>query len=135
LAGGITIILGRETTASSASFCPASTRAKTAAIASGAATFRLRGGFIDAQSAAGDFFPVKSGHSLGSVLILRHFNEGESARLAGFAIGYDVDARDLPERLKQRAQITFRGLKAHIPDKQILHNDSPEACLHSFRRK
>jgi hypothetical protein len=36
-----------------------------------------------------------------------------------------VHARQRSERLKERAQIVRSGLKAHVPDKEIFHGDSP----------
>jgi hypothetical protein len=119
LSSRVTIIFGRKSATRSAGSSSASaTWTETPARA---AAFGFRRGFIDAQGAAGDFFPVQLAHCFGRFFIFSHFDESESAWLAGLPIIHNVDASDLPERLKEGAQIAFRGLKTHIANKQILH--------------
>jgi hypothetical protein len=91
-----------------------------------AAGFGFRASFVDFQIAAADVFAVQGRDGFGCFGIVGHFDETETAGPAGLAIGGDVHAGELAERLEKSAQILCGGLKAHIADKEILHGDSPE---------
>jgi hypothetical protein len=132
LARRTTIVLGREsaatarTSASAGSLTTATIPRRESGIRTRPASLRFGSGLIDAQSAAGDLFSVEAGHGLSGVVVIGHFHESKTARLARFPVIYNVDACDWSEGLKQRPQIRFRGLKTHIADKQILHFSSPD---------
>jgi hypothetical protein len=132
LARRATIVLGREsaatarTSASAGSLTAATIPRREAGIRTRPASFRFGSGLIDAQSAAGDFFSVEAGHGLSGVVVIGHFHESKTTRLARLPVIYDVDTRNWPKGLKERSQIRFRGLKTHIAHKQILHFSSPD---------
>ena len=64
-----------------------------------------------------------------------HFDEGESAGLAGFAIGNDVDTLDVPILRKGGVQVILSGLVAQISDEESRRNDrSPFPVLSRSRR-
>src|ERR1700722_18956930 len=91
-----------------------------------AAGFGFRAGFIYFQIAAADVFSVERRDGFRCFGIVGHFDETETARAAGLAIGGDVHAGELAEGLEEGAKIFCSGLKAHVANKQILHGDSPE---------
>jgi hypothetical protein len=100
--------------------------AATARAARSAAGFRFRASFVYLQIAATDVFAVESCNGFGCFGVIGHFDETETARASGLAIGGDVDAGELAEGLEERAEIVRGGLKAHIANKEILHVESPE---------
>src|SRR5580704_2734358 len=124
------IILVREsflaaaTTAASVTAAAATTTTWTAR--SAAAGFRFRTCFIHFQIAAAYVFAVERCDGFRCFGVVGHFDETETTRAAGLAIGGDVHAGELAEGLEERAQILRGGLKAHVADKEILHGDSPE---------
>src|SRR5277367_2922726 len=87
--------------------------------------FALGPRFIHCQVAPAQFLAIESGHSFRRFLVIGHFHERKPPRAPGFPVHSHVHARHLPKRREQIAQLTFRGLKTHIPDKQTLHLDSP----------
>jgi hypothetical protein len=78
--------------------------------------------FVHLQSSSTHFFSIQPLHGLGCFRIVGHFNEGESTRTSRFAVHGNVNPRDLSERFKERAQLRFRRLEIHVPDKHVLHN-------------
>src|SRR5947208_1382324 len=100
-----------------------STAGASAAITAGAVAFRP--GFVDLEIAAAELFAIEARDSVGGFRIIGHFDKGEAASPAGFAIGDNMNAPDLAEGLEQRSQICFRGLKTHISDKKTFHTTSP----------
>jgi hypothetical protein len=114
------IILVRESAAATAAAGTTAAAAAAAARTSSTA-FGLGARFVHLQVAAAEIFAVERGDGLGGFVVIRHFNESETAGAAGLAVHYDVNARDLTEGLKQRLQIALGGLKTHISNKQILH--------------
>jgi hypothetical protein len=99
--------------------------AATWAARTAAAGFRFRTGFVNFQVAAADIFAIQRRDRFGSFGIIGHFDEAETTRASGLAIGSDVHASELAERFEERAQIVRGGLKAHIADKEVFHGDSP----------
>jgi hypothetical protein len=60
-------------------------------------------------------------HRLRGFRIVRHFNKCESACPSGFPVHGDVHTSNLSKRLEERAQLRFRRLEIHVPDKHVLH--------------
>jgi hypothetical protein len=60
----------------------------------------LGSSFIDSEGAAGHFSSVQVSHGFGRLIVLGHFEKGEPARLAGFAVVSDVDTCDLAKRFE-----------------------------------
>src|SRR5438874_2056683 len=119
LARGFAVIFVRESSAATAM----TTAGASAAITAGAVAFRP--GFVDLEIAAAELFAIEARDSVGGFRIIGHFDKGEAASPAGFAIGDNMNAPDLAEGLEQRSQICFRGLKTHISDKKTFHTTSP----------
>jgi hypothetical protein len=112
------------------------TAAATWAARTAAAGFRFRASFVNFQITSADIFAVEGGDSFGCFGIVGHFDETETARASGLAIGGDVYAGELAEGLEESAEIFRGGLKAHIPDKEVFHDDSPPSKAQpSLRRK
>src|SRR5271155_727040 len=112
------------------------TAAATWAARTAAAGFRFRAGFVNFQITSADIFAVEGGDSVGCFGIVGHFDETETARASSLAIGGDVYAGELAEGLEESAEIFRGGLKAHIPDKEVFHDDSPPSKAQpSLRRK
>jgi hypothetical protein len=140
LPGTVAIILGREP--ATLGISAASTAATTAAIAvpvaiksatataptasarsTAAATGRGLGArLVDFQSSSTDFLAVKARHRLCGFSIVGHLDKRKSACSACFPVHSDVNSSDLSEWFKECAQLRFRRLKTHVPDKNILHN-------------
>jgi hypothetical protein len=128
LSRAIAVILVRESTALPASAAlvaatVATPVSATVAVEPAAATAASRttgcglgASFVHLEIAPPDFFSIETCYGLGCFCIVGHFNKCKSARPAGLAIGRDVDARYLPERLKQRPQIRLGRLKTHVAD-------------------
>src|SRR5216684_45147 len=67
--------------------------------------------------------PCRRGLTLPTLFrIVGHLDECESPCSSRFPVHSNVNASDLSERFKEGAQLRFRSLKTHIPDKNILHN-------------
>src|SRR5271155_4446058 len=110
--------------AAAAASVPAAAPAAAAWAARTAAGFRFRARFVHFQIAAADVLAVQGRDGLGRFGVVGPFHKAEATRAAGLAIGGDVHACELPERLKERAQIVRGGLKAHVAHKKIFHCDS-----------
>jgi hypothetical protein len=65
--------------------------------------------------------------------IVRHFHERKSPRPSRLTIHGHVHARHLSERLEQRPQVAFRGLKIHVSDKKTFHVASPGFLMRRSR--
>jgi hypothetical protein len=145
LTGTVSVIFGRETAtlaaASSAAAAtvaiavaiPVSTTVEAASAATAAAptagptsattaTGGFRSSFVHLQSSSAYFFSIKSRHGLGCFCIVGHFDECESTRTAGLTVHGNVNPSHLSERFEERAQLRFRRLEIHVPDKHVLHN-------------
>src|SRR5450631_3508264 len=79
---------------SAAATATAATTAATTPCAAACSTCGLRTGFIDVQCATVHFRTIQLGYCCLGVAAFGHFHEGKSAGLAGFAVGYDVNALD-----------------------------------------
>jgi len=77
--------------------------------------------FIYVQGATAQLFSVQLRNCLGRFLVIGQFHETEAARPARISVCNDIYARDLSIRFKDRPQGTFRCVKTHVADKQILH--------------
>jgi hypothetical protein len=139
LPGTVAIILGREP--ATLAWISAASAATTAAVAitvtvavepatasaatRPASTASTTGGFgscfIHFQRSPTDFLAVQAGHGGRGFRIVGHFNECESAGAARFPVHGNVNSRDLSEGFKEGAELCFRRLETHIPDKNILH--------------
>jgi hypothetical protein len=118
----IVIFAATAATISAAAATTSATRSARAA----AARFRFRARFVYFQIAATYVFAVERCDRFRRFGVVGHFDETETTRAAGLAIGGDVHAGELAERLEERAEIFRGGLKAHVTDEEILHGDSPE---------
>jgi hypothetical protein len=72
--------------------------------------------FVDLEIAPADFFSVEACNGFGCFGIVGHFHKREPAGTSRLAVRRNVDARDLPEGFKQRAQIRLGRLKTHVAD-------------------
>jgi hypothetical protein len=77
---------------------------------------------IDLQSSPANFFAVEARHRLCGFRVVGHLDECESTCPSCFPIHSDVNPSDLPEWFKESAQLRFRRLKIHVPDKHVLHD-------------
>src|SRR5271156_1484427 len=131
LTRNLAVILVRKsftaTAASTAVSAAATTIAARATVARAAARTAWAGGFglgtsfVNLQIATTEIFAVESSNGLGRFSVVDHFHEAEAAGFAGFAIGSNMNARQLPERLEQCFEIRSSGLKTHVANKKILH--------------
>src|SRR4029077_10772136 len=74
--------------------------------------------FVDGQRAALEFFAVELGNSV--VPALLHLDEAKTLRLAGRAIGNDMNCLNRTGLCEQFLQFSFRRLKRQIPDIEFL---------------
>ena len=111
--------IGTTITASIAT--PVAVESPTATTGTRTAGCGLGTSFVHLQIAATDWFSIQSGDRCGGFGVVGHFHERESAGPSGFAVHCDMDTRDLPEWLEQRAQFRLRRLKTHVAHKQVLH--------------
>src|SRR4029077_2614968 len=118
LASRFAIILIGE----AAALATAATTAGVAAAAPWPAAFLPGARFVHLQIAPAHLFAVETGNGLGGFGIIGHFDKSKAACPAGFAVGGDVNAGDLTERLEERAQVALGGLETHVANKQILHS-------------
>jgi hypothetical protein len=72
--------------------------------------------FVHFQIAPPYFFSIEARNRLGCFRVVWHFHKSEAAGSAGLAVGRNVNARNLPERFKQRTQIRLGRLEAHVAD-------------------
>src|SRR6516225_1023606 len=105
LAGGLPVVLVRESAAN------ATTAGPSAAAIAAWCSLALGPRFVDLEVAASHFFSVESGTGLRCLGVIWHFHESKPASTSCLAVSRDVNAPDLPKRLKQRRQIGLRGLK------------------------
>jgi hypothetical protein len=127
LARGFAIILVRKfllATAAAPASAIAATVSTTTASSVRAAGFGLGPRFIDLQISTAEILAVESRDGFGGFIVIWHFDETEAASASGFAVSSNMDARELAERLKERAKIRRGSLKAHIANKQVLHTGS-----------
>ncbi len=102
------------TTATAAAAAVATT-ATAAAAAATAAAGRTRLSFVDAKVATIKVGTVHRGNRGLSILIGAHLDEAKTARTAGFAIGHDLHAHNVPTIGSERcAQRVFISLKREI---------------------
>src|SRR4029077_15122236 len=83
---------------------------------------RLGARLVHFQVTAAQFLSVQACYRLGGFVVVGHFHKGTAASTASLSVHDQVDARHLSERLEQRAQFSFRGLKTHVAYKKILHS-------------
>src|ERR1035437_3518346 len=111
---------GRAATATVAIAVPPSIAPSIAPTAKPASWTTGRGlgaSFVYLQIAAADFLSVETRNGLGCLGIVRHFDKSESASPSSLPVHRDMNARDLSERLEQRAQIRLGRLKTHVAGK------------------
>jgi hypothetical protein len=109
VAFGPIIFLGSKSVAPASTAVPKPAAAKAAPLRPGCS-------FVHLQGASGDFSPIQSGYCLGRLSIIGNFHKRKPSGLPRLTVMRDVNARDLSERLKQRAQVAFRSLKTHVAD-------------------
>src|ERR1700752_4118748 len=125
LSRGFAVIFVGESSAATA----ADMTTTAAAAAATSRTVAFGPGFVDLKIAAAKFLAVEVRNGFGGFGVIGHFYKGETASSAGFAIRDNMNAPNLAEGLKQRGQIGFGSLKAHISDKKIFHTISPFVLL------
>src|ERR1700680_1529598 len=118
LARRFAIILVGEASAPAAS----ATTAGVAAAAFWPAAFFPGARFVYLQVAPANLFAVETGDGFGGFGVIGHFHESKAAGPAGLAVGGNVNACDLAERLEERTQVALGGLETHVANKQILHS-------------
>jgi hypothetical protein len=139
LPGTVAIIFGRESAAFGISAAPAAwaaaagpvaiavaVKSTTAASTAGSTAARAaRRGlgtcFIDLQIAAAYCLSIEAGNGLRRFGVIRHLDECESTSAPSLSIHGNMNTRDLAERFKHPAKFRFGRLKAHVPNKQVLH--------------
>src|SRR4029077_10948880 len=127
-ARGFAIILFRD-----ALSAPAASAATTGTWAAAPWCFWAR--FVHFKVASTQLFAVQAGNGFGSFVVIGHFEKGKAAGSPGFPIHNQVNARHLSERLEQVAQFSFRGVKAHVTHKKILHYLLPKRSISCSTRK
>ena len=107
------------------------TAASTAATA--AATFSLRTGFVDDESATRNSLPLSAAMAFSASASSLNFRKAKAARLARKTIAKQRERIRLHAHFrKQRLHLLFRSLKREIAHVQFLHGDAP--CPLSTRR-
>ena len=102
-------------TATATTTAAVATTATAAAAAATAAAGRTRLSFVDAKVATIKVGTVHRGNRGLSILIGAHLDEAKTARTAGFAIGHDLHAHNVPTIGSERcAQRVFISLKREI---------------------
>jgi hypothetical protein len=120
---------GPATATTAAAAAATTTAAKTIATAATAKTAgaRLPGtGFVDRQGAAAEVGAIQRGHGVVGFRINRHFDEGESARLAGFAIFHNLHAFYLTVGGERLGEVLFIGFERDVTHVNILQNQTPD---------
>src|SRR5208283_1178281 len=97
---------------SAAATAPPSVTAPSATAALATRPVHLRTRFVDGKVAPSEIRAVQGLHRLACRLIIRHLNEGKSARLTRVAIGNDADLFDWAIGLKQRANLVFSRIES-----------------------
>jgi len=111
----------KPTTASAAATAaPWAARAAASARAT-AAGCGLWARLIHFQRSPANFLAIQSLHGLCGFRIVGHLDECESPCSSGFPVHCDVNPCYLSERFEERAQLRFRRLEIHVPDKHVLH--------------
>jgi hypothetical protein len=87
----------------------------------GAGAVRPGTRFVHVKTAATELFSIQTSHRLDRFFIIRRFHESKTACSASLPICRYVNPCNLPEPLEERGQITFRGLEAHITNKEAFH--------------
>ena len=78
--------------------------------------------FIHHQVSPAKILTVQGVHRAIRIFVIRHFNEGEPARLSRKAIAYQIDARGCYTDLrKPLVELLFRRGKRKITDIELLH--------------
>src|SRR3954465_2805628 len=81
----------------------------------------LRARFIHIDCPSAELAAVQSRNGLVAFFAICHFDETESPRSSGFAIGENADAIDRPVRFEDFAQLFFRSVKTEVPNENIFH--------------
>jgi hypothetical protein len=112
-----------------ARFTPPAAEAPPGTATTAAATLFARPGFIYVQRAAVKFLAVQAVDGIGSFVPVRHFNEGEAARLPRVTIRYDANALDGAILGKRSMQLVLGRLVGEVPYKDVCQFQSPEIFL------
>jgi hypothetical protein len=91
----------------------------TATTTTSAGAFRTGAGDVDVQRASIEFIAIEGGNRVLALLIVVHFNKGETARTPGIPIGHDADTAHGAKSLERGPQVCFRRLKRQISNKYI----------------
>jgi hypothetical protein len=82
---------------------------------------RLRTRFIDGEGASTELLPIKLSNGLGGRVIVRHFDESESAGLARVAVCHNPHLLHFAESTEQIPEFVFSGGKRKVAYKKVLH--------------
>jgi hypothetical protein len=88
--------------------------------ATASATFYLRTGFVDVQSAAPELSTVQGGDGFVSIFGVGHLHKTKAARASGVAVGHDADPVYLSVCLEHLPQFFFRSVEVEVANKNIL---------------
>src|SRR5512132_2134091 len=105
---------------------PARLTPLTAAAESAAAAARTRGHrtrLVDREAAPAHLVLVQLADRAARAFLVVHFDERESARLAGRPVANDIDGTDLTGRLEQRLQIGLGDFVRQVADVQLGAHD------------
>jgi hypothetical protein len=117
------------TAAATATTAAASTTAATAAAPTAASkpaaptTSRFRTSFVHIDRASVHLGAVQLRNRRFRIALFGHFNESETARLPGIAIGDDIDPLHVAILREGGVQVLLGGLIAKVPDKNIGHQN------------
>jgi hypothetical protein len=88
----------------------------------------LRPRFIDHEVSPAEILTVQRINGAIRVLVITHFDEGESTRLARKTIADQIDTRGSYTHLREPfVELVFRGGKRKIPNVELLHLPTPSA--------
>jgi hypothetical protein len=82
--------------------------------------------FTYIQCAVAEQGAVQFGNRLLAIFRTGHLHESEPTRLARIAVLHDADAIDRTVSCEQLAQLVFTGIKAKVPNENVLQVDAPQ---------
>jgi hypothetical protein len=112
-------------TAATAAILRIAPTASAATITTATAALRFRTSFVHVHRSTVKFRAVERGDCRIGLATIRHFNESESTRLTGIAVGDNVDVVDGSIRSESGPQIILRGLKIEIAYEYVGHSNGP----------
>jgi len=90
------------------------------------AAIRFGTRFIHGEGTPLEFLSVECRNRPLGFVVIAHFYERESARLARVTVRHNSHLRDVAELCEVYAQRVFSGLEREVPHKKVLHHFSYE---------